>query len=307
MAYNFPSNPSLNQTYTFNGYTWSWNGRYWQIVIAGGGAVGLANITVRDEGNVITSAVSSINFVGSAVNAIASGNDVTVTVSGGGGAGYTLTFSNIAPTSPVVGDRWINSEDLIELVYVNDGDNSFWLEPAGGSGGGGGSGNFVFSNTAPTTAGIGDRWMDSDTLREFVYIYDGDNYLWVEPYIDTVVSGTSVNLRAVSTSILPTANVAFDLGSSSLQWRDLYLSGNTINLGGTSIKSTSNGVSLTSTANSQQNIALTVSSIRLASEGNVITLRAGSTGLETVTGSGNAAPTGSSLGKTIAMIMVFGG
>jgi hypothetical protein len=295
MAYNFPSNPSLNQTYTFNGYTWSWNGRYWQIVIAGGGAVGLANITVSDEGNVITSAVSSINFVGSAVNAIASGNDVTVTVSGGGGAGYTLTFSNIAPTSPVVGDRWINSEDLIELVYVNDGDNAFWLEPAGGSGGGGGSGNFVFSNTAPTTAGIGDRWMDSDTLREFVYIYDGDNYLWVEPYIDTVISGASVNLQAVSTSILPTANVAFDLGSSSLRWRDLYLSGNTIDLGGTAIKTTGNGVSFTSVANASQPVSIAVSSITIGTGNNAVSISTSGNGLVTSSPSGDMS---SSLGST---------
>ena len=32
MAYNFPSNPTLDQTYTFNDLTWKWNGRYWQIL-----------------------------------------------------------------------------------------------------------------------------------------------------------------------------------------------------------------------------------------------------------------------------------
>jgi hypothetical protein len=34
-------------------------------------------------------------------------------------------------------------------------------------------------------------------------------------------------------NIVPSANVTYDLGSSTYRWRDLYLSGNTINLGGT--------------------------------------------------------------------------
>jgi hypothetical protein len=27
---DFPSNPSINQIYSFNGYTWQWNGSYWK-------------------------------------------------------------------------------------------------------------------------------------------------------------------------------------------------------------------------------------------------------------------------------------
>jgi len=40
----------------------------------------------------------------------------------------------------------------------------------------------------------------------------------------------------VSGSVIPSSNMAFDLGSSNLRWRDLYLSGNTIDLGGTMLK-----------------------------------------------------------------------
>jgi len=31
---NFPSSPTLNQTYTFEGKTWKWNGTGWQLVLA---------------------------------------------------------------------------------------------------------------------------------------------------------------------------------------------------------------------------------------------------------------------------------
>ena len=32
MQLNFPSNPTLNQQYTFGGYTWEWNGSYWAAI-----------------------------------------------------------------------------------------------------------------------------------------------------------------------------------------------------------------------------------------------------------------------------------
>jgi hypothetical protein len=45
-------------------------------------------------------------------------------------------------------------------------------------------------------------------------------------------SSEVANLQFVTTNIVPSANVTFDLGSPERRWRDLYLSGNTINLGG---------------------------------------------------------------------------
>ena len=40
-----------------------------------------------------------------------------------------------------------------------------------------------------------------------------------------------------ATALVPDTNIAYDLGTASLRWRDLYLSGNTINLAGASISS----------------------------------------------------------------------
>ena len=39
----------------------------------------------------------------------------------------------------------------------------------------------------------------------------------------------------VTGAVIPSANETYDLGSSSLRWRDLYLSGNTLDLGGTTM------------------------------------------------------------------------
>jgi len=60
----------------------------------------------------------------------------------------------------------------------------------------------------------------------------------------------SANLLSVTTNIVPQANLTYDLGTSTKRWKDLYLSGTTIYLGGTQIKSSANGtVIFTNNAN----------------------------------------------------------
>lgn len=57
---------------------------------------GAANVIIQDEGNTLTTAVNTINFVGEGVSANATGNVVTVTITGngsGGSANY-LVLSN---------------------------------------------------------------------------------------------------------------------------------------------------------------------------------------------------------------------
>jgi hypothetical protein len=54
-----------------------------------------SNVIVEDEGNVLTSTLSSLNFSGSGVEAIANGDDITIIIPGGTGAS-TFPFSGSA-------------------------------------------------------------------------------------------------------------------------------------------------------------------------------------------------------------------
>ena len=72
--------------------------------------------------------------------------------------------------------------------------------------------------------------------------------------------GGSTNLSAISESILPDTNEAYDLGSSSKKFRDLYLSGTSLILGSTTITSDSDGV--------------IVSALKIGSGDNQVTLTA---------------------------------
>ena len=120
---------------------------------------------------------------------------------------------------------------------------------------------------------------------------------WIYTGSGWTATASAANLQAVTTSIIPDANIAYDIGTSLLRWRDIYLSGNTIDLGGTAIKSTANGVSLTAAANSAVTIPITVSRVRLSTQGNVITLEATGTGLQAINSLGNVIPIGSGGGS----------
>lgn len=60
------------------------------------------------------------------------------------------------------------------------------------------------------------------------------------------IIGTAVESAnaQVSSSIVPTANVTYDLGTNELRFRDLYLSGNTIQLGAATLSSNGTGVAI---------------------------------------------------------------
>ena len=103
-----------------------------------------------------------------------------------------------------------------------------------------------------------------------------------------------MNLSSVGSHVVPTHNELFDLGHSTLKWRDLYLSGNTLNLGGTSIKSSAAGVSFANISNPTQAVPIQVSTIQIGTGNTAVTLSTSANGLVTT----SAANTAASLGAT---------
>lgn len=57
-------------------------------------------------------------------------------------------------------------------------------------------------------------------------------------------SSSNVDLTAITTSIIPDTDVAYDLGSSTYKFRDLYLSGSSIELGPQTIQADADGVKM---------------------------------------------------------------
>lgn len=73
---SFPTTPSVDQTYTFSGRTWVWNGIGWAAQPVSGG---------------------------------------------GGGGGGSFTESATAPSSPAIGDRWLDTDAGIEYTWISPG------------------------------------------------------------------------------------------------------------------------------------------------------------------------------------------
>lgn len=93
-----PSSPITGQLWmdSTTGDFYIYTGTSW--IIATGSSGGGSALTVQDEGTNLTTAATSINFVGSGVTATNSGGEVTVTVAASGGTtaaraiGYSLIF-----------------------------------------------------------------------------------------------------------------------------------------------------------------------------------------------------------------------
>lgn len=105
---------------TVNGNSLLWS---WDVTISAA-----ANIAVKDEWTTLTSTVSSFNFVWSGVTATNTGNDVTVTITGGSWSGDVVwpassTNNNVVlfdgTTGKLIKDSWVQLWALASLDTVD--------------------------------------------------------------------------------------------------------------------------------------------------------------------------------------------
>lgn len=83
MALSFPPNPQIGDTYVApNGYTYTWDGTKWYVSGGGtSGGGGTGPFIVKDEGVIVNTQTTMLNFVGSAITATSTGNQVDIVIS----------------------------------------------------------------------------------------------------------------------------------------------------------------------------------------------------------------------------------
>jgi hypothetical protein len=88
----------------------------------------------------------------------------------------------------------------------------------------------------PTTNDLEDGEIAVNVTDKKVFVRNGGSIVTVANFNDS-----AADLTSISSDLLPTTTQIFDIGSSAKRWKDLYLSGNTINLAGATISSDGTG------------------------------------------------------------------
>ena len=96
-------------------------------------------------------------------------NETVIGYNGRGNGSNTTTIGNTSTT-----DAYIHG-----LLHLPDG-----LSADGVIG-------FTYSSSAPSTPAVGDRWIDADTGKEYVYINDGDSSQWIQPVASNGLVGVT--------------------------------------------------------------------------------------------------------------------
>ena len=93
------------------------------------------------------------------------------------------------------------------------------------------------ASAVPTTGDLADGEVAVNVTDKKVFMRSGDSIITVANFNE----GSSVDLSSVGEDILPDATNTRNLGSTDKRWAELYLSGSTINLGGSTISSDGTG------------------------------------------------------------------
>jgi len=211
-------------------------------LISTGSVTATGNVTAAyciGDGSLLTGIAGGGGSFGvTALDFTGDGSTTAFAITEGYTANTVMVFENGVAQAPVT-DYTVSGN---VLTFTNAPGSGVFIQArlfSGGNGGGSG-GNVTVSADPPIIANSGDIWIDSDTAIQYLYFDDGNSSQWAEMQaLVSISSGASgnVDLSAVAQSIVPAANVTYDLGTANLRWRDLYLSGNTIDLGGAKIKS----------------------------------------------------------------------
>jgi hypothetical protein len=246
----FPVSPTNGQVTTVNGITYTYNStdNAWSRT-----AQPVGNLTVT--GNTVTRKLYTTEGLYWAGN----GN---VIVTGGGGG--TFTASNTTPSSANPSDFWYYVAGDVLFQYINDGDSNQWIDISSPYNTQSQTitdavlSNVTVSSWAnvttartslgitPTTVGVappgspnlGDTWYNTNEDVMYQYINDGVGSWWVDISSDTLSTIGATNLleTTIQGNLLPSANITYNLGSTTQRFKDLFLSGTTIDLGGATIK-----------------------------------------------------------------------
>jgi hypothetical protein len=162
-----------------------------------GGNIGAKKVTLTTGSNVVTVDSAGVNVV------LTDGTNISTFGLDSFAANYIAPFTISNPTGLTLSSNTPIEFNGTGYSYVfpgSNGSNGQVLTTNGAgtlswttvSGGGGGSATgFTYASSAPVSPSVGDRWIDSDTGKEYVYVNDGSSSQWIEPVSSNGLSGVT--------------------------------------------------------------------------------------------------------------------
>ena len=162
----------------------------------GGGAVG-----IYDHGARVIKSVNDLNFKGSGVTVTRKGKQVDIEINtGSNGNGGGISGDYVKYVNGLTGGVTLAAGANVTLTTTG---NTITISSSPG---------FTYTAETPVyTPTIGDRWMDSDTGVEYVWINDGDSTQWIQPTNTAQASTSKVSiLQTISITGATYAATALD-------------------------------------------------------------------------------------------------
>jgi hypothetical protein len=213
------------------------------------------------------------------------------------------TVSTTPPTTAFNGDQWYNSSTDILYEYINDGVTSYWVD-------------IISLGQTGNITTIVDSTLTGNIVVGLSNVYSiGASTGYVKNIYANLLTANTITVNG---NILPSTNVIYNLGSTTQRFKDLWLSGSTIYLGGASLSTDGANVTISNPQGGSFNISGNSNNSANVTFGNVITN--GNITSANITASGNIQAAyvhgngskltnlnAASTGKAIAMAIVFGG
>ena len=198
------------------------------IITSGSGGT----LTVQEEGSALSTAATTLNFVGSGVTATGTGSTKTTTISGG-------SSSSLGDLSAV--GSTLTAPSNADLTLKTAGSGSVIVDDT-----------FKIGSGASVTTILDEDDMSSDSATALAtqqsikkYVDDnagGGGGTGGISFSGTVISTTDSSPGIeISGNLIPAQDGVFQLGSSSRRWQTAYLSAETLDLGGATISSDGSG------------------------------------------------------------------
>lgn len=225
------------------------------------------------------------------------------------GSSTSLSISPSAPSTATDGTLWFNSTEARTFVRYNGVwvDASPQITPPPTTS----TETIITMGSVPPDTGEGTLWFNVNDARTYinysgawidsspqvtppsilpadnigVLANDGNGNLYWTTASITASTGTSVDLTTVTSHILPSADLTYDLGSLSKQWRSLYVGTSTIYIGGVAVS--------VNTASNTLVVGTSTQAVTVATEDYVATQIAAIPVTENYIGTGNFTVTAS--------------